>query len=183
MGIERIFSGLSQAILPDQDVSIEAARELLVVGYSIIAREASSKLVDRVASETFFGKKALPNAITLFSLIYAYQMELSVLRVHFMAVCTFYYLMSIWAWKSSNTAALPGYMVDMVAEAKSGAYILKIGYKEAVKSVEVSMKTKKNRMQFCSLIQVLVNRQFLRPLLTKLQLTNIPLVLLSTKQN
>lgn len=43
-------------------------------------------------------------------------------------------------------AALPDYMVDMVAAAKNGAYLSKIGYEEAVRSVEVLMnkKTKPN---------------------------------------
>jgi ATP-dependent Clp protease ATP-binding subunit ClpA len=143
MRLELVLSGLRQTKVSDSMTEF-----LLAVGFAALTYEAVSKIVNQVASETF-DKKRMPLLVSTLSFAYVSTMELPKLQAHFAGICVFYIVMSIWvARKASSTATFPDYMIDMVAEAKSGAYISKIGYEDALMQVEVLMNksTKSNAL-------------------------------------
>lgn len=144
MRMDAVQSGSSQISTLDQDIS----HVLLVVGVGILTYEIVSKVVHKVASDTL-SKKFLASLVTsAVVMTTVYKMELSDLQGQFIFICVVYVVVSIWAnySKKINGSSLPDYMLDMVEEAKKGAYLSKIGYESAVKRVEILMnkKTKAN---------------------------------------
>jgi ATP-dependent Clp protease ATP-binding subunit ClpA len=137
MSVKAIQSGFSQINFSDQDVS----QALLVVGIGVLTYEIVSKVVHKYASETASKIWATPLLASTLAMYYVSKIELSELNTRFIGFCILYAAVSIGS--RANPASIPDYMVDMVAEAKGGAYLPKIGYEEAVKKVEVLMNKNK----------------------------------------
>jgi ATP-dependent Clp protease ATP-binding subunit ClpA len=140
MAATAVRSGLSLITYSDQDIS----RVLLVMGVGVLTYEIVSKAVQKAASETLTKKWVMPLVVSTFAMIYVSKMELPTLQGHFAGLCVTYVIVAIAEARSLiKESSLPDYMVDMVAEAKGGAYLSKIGYEEAVGKVEVLMNAKK----------------------------------------
>lgn len=144
MGKISLQWGTSQTSVADYDTS----RALLVVGVGVLAYEAVSKATHKTASETMSKKWAAPLVISMAFMIQASKVKLPKLQAEFISLCIIYVGISIWAMDPLKAASLPGYMVDMVEQAKRGAYRSKIGYEEVLKEVEVLMNknTKPNAL-------------------------------------
>jgi ATP-dependent Clp protease ATP-binding subunit ClpA len=144
MAATAIQSGWSQTAFSTHDTS----RVLLLAGVGILTYEVVSKAVNKSASETLSKMRTLPLAAAMISVITLSTRKLPHLHVHFAFLGVLYVAVSIWARNPTNASSLPDYMVDMVAEAKGGAYIPKIGYEDALKKVEKLMnkKTKSNAL-------------------------------------
>ncbi len=137
----------SQIKFTDHDTSYV----LLVVGVGVLTYEIVSKAVHQLASERLASARVVSFAVSAIVIITASKMELPRLQGQFVFVCLIYVAVSIWTRKPSKaieTSSLPDYMFDMVAEAKRGTYLSKIGYENAVKKVEICMnkKTKPNAL-------------------------------------
>lgn len=129
-----VQSRLSQMTFLEPDIS-----KLLVMGVGVLTYEIVSKSMNKSASETMSKKWVTPLMASTVVMLYASRMELPELQFHFVNLCIFYVGVSIWAARNPLKASLPDYMVDMVARAKEGAYLSKIGYEETVQRVEVLM--------------------------------------------
>ncbi len=133
-------------------VAYDMSRALLVVGVGVLAYEAASKVINKVADEKMSKKLAAPLLISMSFMIVASTLKLPKLQAQFVGLCIFYVWVSIgvsiWAKDPLKAAALHDYMVDMVEQAKGGAYRSKIGYEDALKEVEVLMNknTKPNAL-------------------------------------
>ncbi len=141
MGAKAVQFGSSRITFSDEDIS----RALLVVGVGVLTYETVSKAVQKIAGETM-KYRLVPLAASTSLVIFASAMKLPRLQGKFIFLCVLYVVVSIWTRNPFKTSSLPDYMVDMVAEAKRGAYLSKIGYEEAMSNVEILMnkKTKPN---------------------------------------
>ena len=124
----------------------DMSQALLVMGVGVLAYEIVSKTMNKIAGETISKKWVAPLPISF--MIVASTLKLPKLQAQFVGLCVVYVGVSIWAMDLLKADVLPDYMVDMVEQAKRGAYLSKIGYEEAVKQVEVLMNkdTKPNAL-------------------------------------
>ncbi len=136
-----VQSGSSQIQFTYNDLSYG----LLVVGIGVLTYEAVSKAVQHVATEALSKNWVIfleaVSALAMVSAIILELPQLPKLQGQFIFVCLIYVGVSIWTRnpKTIKASSLPDYMVDMVEEARRRNYLSKIGYAEALITVEIFM--------------------------------------------